>query len=45
MEELEVTRLWMGGVVGMMLVFAVVALAGYLLRRRHGEIQKEESNG
>ena len=34
MEELEVTRLWMGGVVGMMLVFALVALVGYVLRRQ-----------
>jgi hypothetical protein len=34
MAELEVTRLWMAGVVGMMLVFAVIALVGYLLRRR-----------
>ena len=34
MEELEVTRLWMGGVVGMMLVFALVALVGYVLRKQ-----------
>lgn len=34
MEELEVTRLWMGGVVGMMLVFAAIAMAGYVLRRK-----------
>lgn len=45
MEELEVTRLWMGGVVGMMLAFALIALAGYLLRRRRGKIQQEERNG
>lgn len=34
MEELEVTRLWMGGVVGMMVVFAVVATVGYVIRWR-----------
>jgi hypothetical protein len=34
MEELEVTRLWMTGVVSMMLVFALVALVGYVLRRQ-----------
>jgi len=45
MEELEVTRLWMGGVVGMMLVFALIALVGYLFRRRHEPTRQEESNG
>jgi len=48
MEELEVTRLWMAGVVSMMLVFAVVALVGYLYRRRSGHTgmtQQEEGNG
>lgn len=35
MAELEVTRIWMGGVVAMMLVFAAVALVGYAHRRRH----------
>ena len=45
MEELEVTRLWMSGVVGMMLVFAMIALVGYLFRRRNGKTQREESNG
>lgn len=33
MEELQVTQLWMGGVVLMMLVFGVLALVGYRLRR------------
>jgi hypothetical protein len=28
MEELMVTRLWMAGVVGMMLLFAAIALYG-----------------
>lgn len=45
MEALEVTRLWMAGVVGMMAVFALIALAGYLLRRRRTRIQQEERNG
>jgi hypothetical protein len=39
MEELEVTRLWMAGVVGMMLVFATIALAGYVLHRRRDKTQ------
>lgn len=34
MAELEVTRIWMGGVVSMMLVFAAIALVGYLQYRR-----------
>lgn len=34
MAELEVTRIWMGGVVSMMLVFAVIALVGYLRYRK-----------
>jgi len=33
MEELAVTRLWMGGVVAMMLVFGIFAIVGYLRRR------------
>ena len=33
MEELEVTRYWMAGVVGMMLLFGVVAAIGYFLGR------------
>ena len=33
MAELEVTRIWMGGVVSMMLVFGVFALVGYLRYR------------
>ena len=45
MEELEVTRLWMSGVVGMMLVFATIALVGYLFRRRNQKTQQEEGNG
>ena len=36
MEELTVTRFWMAGVVGMMLVFAVIAAIGYLRQRRRG---------
>jgi hypothetical protein len=33
-EELTVTRLWMAGVVAMMLVFGVIAAVGYLRRKR-----------
>ena len=29
MEEIVVTRLWMAGVVGAMLVFGIIALIGY----------------
>ena len=39
MEEIVVTRLWMAGVVGAMLVFGIIALVGY---RRQGN--KTESN-
>ena len=34
MAELVVTRIWMGGVVTMMVVFAAIALAGYVRYRR-----------
>ena len=33
MEELQVTQLWMAGVVAMMVVFALLAGAGYILRK------------
>lgn len=33
MEELQVTQLWMGGVVLMMMVFGVLAVTGYFLRK------------
>jgi len=39
MEEIVVTRLWMAGVVGAMVVFGVIALIGY--RRQNN---KTESN-
>ena len=29
MDEIVVTRLWMAGVVGMMVVFAIIAVVGY----------------
>lgn len=32
MDETQVTTLWMAGVVLMMLVFAVFAVTGYMLR-------------
>jgi hypothetical protein len=39
MEELQVTRYWMLGVVATMLVFAAIALFGYVRTRRgrHGQ--------
>ena len=36
MAATEVTLLWMGGVALVMLAFGVLALAGYILRRRRG---------
>ncbi len=39
MEELVVTRFWMAGVVGMMLVFGVIALVGWI---RQGGKNPEE---
>lgn len=37
MEELQVTQMWMGGVVLMMLVFAALAGIGYILRKKRDE--------
>lgn len=34
MEEIVVTRLWMAGVVAMMVVFGVVAVVGVLRQRK-----------
>ena len=33
MEELQVTQLWMGGVVLMMLVFCLLAFVGYVRKK------------
>lgn len=33
MDETQVTTLWMAGVVLMMLVFAVFAVTGYMVRK------------
>jgi hypothetical protein len=33
MEEIVVTRLWMAGVVGMMLVFAAIAVVGHFRQK------------
>jgi len=33
MEEIVVTRLWMAGVVGMMVIFAVIAVIGYMRKK------------
>ena len=41
MAELEVTRIWMGGVVSMMLVFAVIAFVGYLRYRKRTDKEME----
>ena len=37
MADLEVTQIWMGGVVGMMLAFAIIALVGYLRYRKRAQ--------
>jgi hypothetical protein len=37
MDELIVTRLWMAGVVAMMLVFGVTAVIGVLRQKRERE--------
>jgi hypothetical protein len=36
MEEIVVTRLWMAGVVGMMVIFAIIAVIGYV-RKKPGD--------
>ena len=36
MEELEVTRVWMAGVVTLMAVFGIIAAIGYLRNRKQG---------
>lgn len=39
MEEIVVTRLWMAGVVSMMLVFGVTAVIGLLRQKRKQETE------
>jgi hypothetical protein len=39
MEELEVTKYWMAGVVGMMLVFGIIAIVGWL---KHGKDEADD---
>jgi len=39
MDELVVTRLWMAGVVTMMLVFGVTAVVGILRQKREQDIE------
>jgi hypothetical protein len=39
MEELEVTRLWMAGVVTMMLVFGITAVVGVIRQKRKQETE------
>lgn len=41
MEEVVVTRLWMAGVVGAMLVFGIVALIGYM-RQTDDQLSKDD---
>ena len=41
MDEIVVTRLWMAGVVAMMVVFGVVAIVGVL--RQRGKAASEET--
>jgi hypothetical protein len=41
MDEIVVTRLWMAGVVAMMLVFGITALVG-LARQKNGEGSKTD---
>lgn len=41
MEEIVVTRLWMAGVVGMMLVFAAIAVVG-LLRQKSNDAKNTD---
>jgi len=36
MDEIVVTRLWMAGVVGMMAVFAIIAVIGYWRNKPEG---------
>ncbi len=43
MEEIVVTRLWMGGVMAVMLVFAIIALYGYFKQTHtHGSENNDE---
>ena len=37
MDDLAVTRVWMAGVVGMMLLFGVIALIGYIKKPKEDE--------
>ncbi|MGI9203905.1 MAG: hypothetical protein ACR2Q3_07840 [Woeseiaceae bacterium] len=37
MEEIVVTRLWMAGVVAMMLVFGIIAMFGHFGRKTGGD--------
>jgi hypothetical protein len=40
MEELFVTRLWMAGVVGAMVIFGVIALVGHLRQTKNDDSQR-----
>ena len=43
MEEIVVTRLWMAGVVGAMLVFGIIALIGYYRQGNQTESNDQEN--
>lgn len=46
MEELEVTRYWMAGVMAIMVIFGAVAVAGVFLRnQREASIQEPQDEG
>jgi len=45
MTDLAITQVWMAGVVGMIIVFAVTALFGYLKNYRFRTKKSESTNG
>lgn len=44
MDELVVTRLWMAGVVGAMVVFGIAALIGYLKQAKSGHDDQSDAS-
>lgn len=34
MEEVVITRLWMAGIVAMMVIFAIIAAVGYIRQKK-----------
>ena len=43
MDEIVVTRLWMAGVVGMMAVFAIIAVVGYLRNKPEDSSERNQN--